>query len=170
MSDRGCEGLLSTADRHGRWVASSFKPPRQHTKYEDNIKVPYADARLPRLAPRTEPAGSSAVLAARRYALGRSSCCTSHRAAVAGRFPNSGAILRALGASGGRSGWCPRRQSRTIVIHNMAPSEQWLRLAPKPRPLGPGEKWNVFLISIRESNLGPEPLRRASSAGFRGFP
>jgi|SRR5579875_2158836 len=33
----------------------------------------------------------------------------------------------------------------------MAPSEQWLRLAPKPRPLGKGERWNVFL-SYRSVN------------------
>jgi len=30
-------------------------------------------------------------------------------------------------------------------------SDQWLRLAPKPRPLGPGEKWHVFL-SYRSVN------------------
>jgi tetratricopeptide (TPR) repeat protein len=33
----------------------------------------------------------------------------------------------------------------------MGPSDQWLRLAPKPRPLGPGEKWHVFL-SYRSVN------------------
>src|SRR5207247_10225608 len=33
----------------------------------------------------------------------------------------------------------------------MALSEQWLRLAPKPRPLGKGEKWHVFL-SYRSVN------------------
>jgi hypothetical protein len=33
----------------------------------------------------------------------------------------------------------------------MALSEQWLRLAPKPRPLEKGEKWNVFL-SYRSVN------------------
>ena len=30
-------------------------------------------------------------------------------------------------------------------------SDQWLRLAPKPRPLGPGEQWHVFL-SYRSVN------------------
>jgi tetratricopeptide (TPR) repeat protein len=33
----------------------------------------------------------------------------------------------------------------------MGPSEQWLKLAPKPRPLGAGERWNVFL-SYRSVN------------------
>lgn len=33
----------------------------------------------------------------------------------------------------------------------MPPSDQWLRLAPKPRPLRPGEKWHVFL-SYRSVN------------------
>lgn len=33
----------------------------------------------------------------------------------------------------------------------MTLSEQWLRLAPKPRPLGKGEKWHVFL-SYRSVN------------------
>jgi TIR domain len=33
----------------------------------------------------------------------------------------------------------------------MASSEQWLRLAPKPRPLEKGERWNVFL-SYRSVN------------------
>ena len=33
----------------------------------------------------------------------------------------------------------------------MTPSDQWLRLAPKPRPLAQGEKWNVFL-SYRSVN------------------
>src|SRR5437879_602791 len=28
---------------------------------------------------------------------------------------------------------------------SMALSEQWLRLAPKPRPLGKQQKWHVFL-------------------------
>lgn len=37
------------------------------------------------------------------------------------------------------------------IVYDMAPSEQWLRLAPKPRPLGTGEKWNVFL-SYRSVN------------------
>src|SRR5688572_10096365 len=33
----------------------------------------------------------------------------------------------------------------------MVPPEQWLRLAPKPRPLAKGEKWHVFL-SYRSVN------------------
>ncbi len=33
----------------------------------------------------------------------------------------------------------------------MGPTEQWLQLAPKPRPLAKGEKWNVFL-SYRSVN------------------
>lgn len=33
----------------------------------------------------------------------------------------------------------------------MGPSEQWLKLAPRPRPLAAGEKWNVFL-SYRSVN------------------
>ena len=42
-------------------------------------------------------------------------------------------------------------EEQEYIIHEMAPSEQWLRLAPKPRPLGSGEKWNVFL-SYRSVN------------------
>jgi hypothetical protein len=36
-------------------------------------------------------------------------------------------------------------------MFDMTPSDQWLRLAPEPRPLGKGEKWNVFL-SYRSIN------------------
>jgi hypothetical protein len=38
-----------------------------------------------------------------------------------------------------------------VEFDPMAPSEQWLRLAPKPRPLAKGEQWNVFL-SYRSVN------------------
>jgi tetratricopeptide (TPR) repeat protein len=40
---------------------------------------------------------------------------------------------------------------RTIIACAMEMSEQWLQHAPKARPLGKGEKWNVFL-SYRSVN------------------